>query len=422
MRFDLRAMTAATMFFASSASFAAPLAHQSGVPHYDLEMTSEEYRALVQELTTIEDDSSPELRRLLDIGARNLEWYSHINSLRDPSRRLELSTPGTQGGIPIDTPSLSNEAIIMQQYNDWLAATDVGVSHVLLNAVAFPDNPPVSDDAYLQAARQIDKIYQRASRWLLQLPYRDAYKAQQKYDVRGYYFLSREADLQAKLQGWNALSDADKARLQPLLVGQCFNAEANTLEQCSNDFAAAVLAGTVAAYFDLYAAGAKDLWDSYFAIPVQRTDVTWTARNANSFRIPFRDPENTEVTNWLRDNIEDEFKWNGWQLRLDFIDSSDDYTTHIVFEPGTTPHVNELGGSIITMDANRSLNEYSSRWTIRHEYGHVLGLPDCYVEFFDEGLQAMVNYQLDIDNLMCSRRGKFQQGHYDELRRVYFTH
>jgi len=53
-----------------------------------------------------------------------------------------------------------------------------------------------------------------------------------------------------------------------------------------------------------------------------------------------------------------------------------------VFEPGVTPHVNGIGGRIITMDANAPLDDYDVSWTIRHEYGHVLGFPDCYVEFY----------------------------------------
>ena len=48
-----------------------------------------------------------------------------------------------------------------------------------------------------------------------------------------------------------------------------------------------------------------------------------------------------------------------------------------------TPHVNRLGGNVIVMDAAASIEVYAIRWAIRHEYGHVLGLPDCYFEFYD---------------------------------------
>ena len=89
------------------------------------------------------------------------------------------------------------------------------------------------------------------------------------------------------------------------------------------------------------------------------------------------------------------------------------------FEPGTTPHVNGAGDTI-TMDANQALNEYDSTWTIRHEFGHVLGFPDCYVEFYDEEAGLMINYQIDTSNLMCSRRGHLQDKHFQQLKKHYF--
>jgi hypothetical protein len=73
------------------------------------------------------------------------------------------------------------------------------------------------------------------------------------------------------------------------------------------------------------------------------------------------------------------------------------------------------------MDGNRNIDEYSARWTIRHEYGHVLGFPDCYLEFYDVETETMINYQLDITDLMCSRRGAFKVNHFDQLKAAYFT-
>ncbi|NBY20839.1 hypothetical protein EBQ74_11505 [bacterium] len=134
---------------------------------------------------------------------------------------------------------------------------------------------------------------------------------------------------------------------------------------------------------------------------------------------PFEKPDSEEVFSFLKENIEDEWRWSGWALKLNFI-KGDWNTTHVEFIPGATPHVNGLAGSTITMDANQPLTEYHVRWTIRHEFGHTLGFPDCYVEFYEPNQHEMISYQVDTTNLMCSRRGKLQEKHFLELKRVYY--
>jgi hypothetical protein len=76
-------------------------------------------------------------------------------------------------------------------------------------------------------------------------------------------------------------------------------------------------------------------------------------------------------------------------------------------------------GNTIVIDRNTDIDEYEVRWTIRHEFDHVLRLPDCYIEFYDQELGAAVNYQIDTSDLMCSRAGNINQRIVDELKRVY---
>jgi hypothetical protein len=412
--------TALVTMALSSQAFSAPN-QATQLPHLDLEMTGREYQPLVSDLINTEDVSSPQLRAILRIGKRNLEWLDHINSLRDVTNQLELSTADTQIGYPIDAPTLNNESLVLQSYTEWLTTTPESISGVLTSEVIYPDVPPTADENFLTTAREIDRIYQRASRWLLQVSYLEEYKLEKKNDIRGYYYLSREIELQSKLNNWNQLSAAERQRLQPLLVGQCFNKKTTTLSACETELAQDVTANDVWNFYLKYFSVAKQTFDSFFVIPKYRTDVTWTTSSPDLFSIPFANPDNNTVKNWLRDNIQDEWKWHDWQLSLNFIDTTDKDTTHVEFVEGATPHVNALAGSVITMDGNRAIDEYSSRWTIRHEYGHVLGFPDCYIEFYDARASVMVSYQIDTENLMCSRRGHLQEIHYDELRRIYFN-
>jgi hypothetical protein len=388
------------------------------VPHLDLEMTSEEYRALTEHLGELESDDP--LTTILNIGKRNLDWLEYINAARPDDQKLALSSAATQNGFPIAAPTIANRTIISQQWDEAKAALPAFIKNIVVDGGSFVRDLPMTDDEFLVHLRIVDRAYQRASRWLLQEPYMDYYTQSAWKDVRGYYHLQREPDLLTKLNNWTSLAAADKARLKPLLISQCRNMEL-TYEECETEFNGAVSGGLLRVFHTRYQPIAAEHWNTFFKIPTSRTDVTWTAENPNLATIPFRNPQNDAVLAWLRDNIQDEWKWGTWALQLVFHDQGDDDMTHIVFEPGATPHVNRIAGSEITMDGNRSISEYSSRWTIRHEYGHVLGFPDCYLEFFDAQAGVMIQYQLDITDLMCSRRGALKQTHYDEMKRVYFT-
>ncbi len=133
--------------------------------------------------------------------------------------------------------------------------------------------------------------------------------------------------------------------------------------------------------------------------------------------VVFNTPSLPKFIPYLKNNIEDEFRWENWGMKMTFGNYSSG--PRLVFETGVVPHVNGLGGDTITMDSNQPIEEYESQWTIRHEFGHVLGLPDCYHEFYDTDLKAYVNYQLDITDLMCSRAGNIKERIYLELKKAY---
>lgn len=390
----------------------------ANLPHLDLEMSSEEYRDLTEALLETEGDDP--LKVILEKGKRNLDWIDFINAARANGNKLELSTPATQRGIPITEPSSSNRNIVMAQWDEVLTALPAQMVSILIDGADFSSTLEISDEDFLLHARLFDRTYQRAARWLLQEPYLAEYAEISGNDVRGYYFLANDPDAEINLQTYRKLPRDLQSKYEAALLGICRNAE-QTLDACKTELNASLTRNNNAVpFFRKYNSTSAELWSSYFDIPTTRTDVVWNSQNSNELVIPFLNPLRPTILNWLRDNIEDEFKWLDWRLKLDFQDTGDENMTHVEFVPGATPHVNRIAGSIITMDGNRNIDEYSSRWTIRHEYGHVLGFPDCYLEFYDVVSATMINYQLDITDLMCSRRGAFKENHYDQLKRAYF--
>jgi hypothetical protein len=387
----------------------------SSLPHWDLEMTSAEYARL---LPFVELKTADPLQEYLRLGKRNLDWIEHINARRPDGAKLQLSTPETQGGIPIDQPSESNRDLIRKRYAVAEAALPAFMREVLLEGKPFHDAAPISDEEFLVHLRAIDRIYQYASRWLLQEPYLAEYAEFSKEDVRGIYYLRKEKDIEGVLADWSMLPAARKAELSGWLKGICRNA-AHSVDRCARDFTEAELLGRVPEFYRKHLPHAEMTWESYFALENPRPEARWSSQYPGQFLFPFLDPQDARVRTFLKDNIEDEWKWGKWALTFEFRQNPKGLA-RIRFEPGATPHVNGLGGDTITMDANRSLEEYSTRWTIRHEFGHVLGLPDCYIEFYDESRAVMVSYQIDITNLMCSRKGKLQERHVLELRKHYY--
>ena len=392
----------------------------------DLDMTGHEYRVLLEKpeysdaKEFADDPNDQQFADIQAMGKRNLDWFININKNRPPAQQLQLYNPQVQSGTPIDKPNEYNEEIVLASYAKLQSELPPEYSAVLFAKTPLPPNHPLAaDEDYLAWARKTDRVYQSASRWLIMKPNLIFLAQRASGDIRGHYFLSRIPELQTKLSNWGSLNSEDQKNYSFWLTLNCKNT-ATLFVNCNSKMDSAIKKNTVSNYYAQYKEGAKKRFDSYFVIGSRRSDIKWSSADANNLYVPFVDPQNFEVLTWLRDNIQDEWQWSNWQLNLNFIPSGST-TTQVQFVAGATPHVNALAGNFITMDANAPLQDYGSRWTIRHEYGHTLGIPDCYIEFYDTERKVIINYQIDLDNLMCSRRGHLQEKHYEELKRVYFA-
>jgi hypothetical protein len=385
----------------------------------DLEMTGPEYQRYFDANKEVGNRASAAINKIIDVGARNLEWFKLINAHRPADAQLALYTPELQVGIPMDKPREYNEKTVLADYKALTDAMPENYKSVLLGNAALPTTHPMaSDDEYLEWARKTDRVYQIASRWSLMEPNLSGLAARSTGDIRGYYFLGKVDGLQSLLNNWEAIPEADKTNYTTWLILVCHNNNKDK-SKCKTELNQAINNNSVNAYYTKYLPASKVRYDSYFNLQNPRSDVVWNSQNPQTMFVPFATPQSAEVKKWLADNIEDEWTWADWHLRLNFIHGTFG-TTAVEFEAGATPHVNGLGGSQITMDANAPLQDYGSRWTIRHEYGHTLGFPDCYVEFYDTEREIITNYQLDLDNIMCSRRGHIQARHYNDLKAKYY--
>lgn len=391
------------------------------LPHLDPEMTGPEYRVLLEQLqkqqgflTKRTDDP---LLAILDLGKRNLDWLAAINKNRADQDKLQLTTADSTKAYPIDAPGYSNRDIIQKALADVKTTMPQPMADVIFGTGPIPETNPLDDTTFLEFARQMNHVYEMASRWLLEEPYLDDYKTMAQEDIRGYYFLNNETNLEWNLNHWSSLDADTQTKYSAWLTGECFNSN-NYLKACQTKLANAIKKKKVWEYHQNYVADAQRVYNGFFELQNPRPEIIWNSKTPNIMFMPFTTPNTQAVQAWFKSNVEDEWHVNDWHLQINFANKPN--LAKVVFEPGATPHVDDLGGDTITMDANRDINEYIVTWTIRHEFGHVLGFPDCYVEFYDAQNEVMINYQIDINNLMCSRRGHLQTQHYDQLKKNYY--
>lgn len=352
----------------------------------------------------------------IDYGMRNMAWLKHLNSKRPQNDKISLTNKASTGGYPPDQPSEYSPAIVGERLDKLKADMPKAMKEVIVDGKPLTQQLPVPVEEFIEWGRKTDRIYQTALRWKNAQPWLSWYETARAKDIRGIFFFTKmdATERTAKLTNPAALTEKEQSDFSDWLTSMCLNNGAS-LAVCRGHVQRAIESGqSLLPMFEAYETGATHVYNLNFTVQHARSDVKFDSQNL--VEVPFRTPHDPKILAFVRDNIEDEWRSGTWALKLIFNLSA---ATQIQFVPGATPNVNGLGGNIITMNAEQPITEYDAQWTIRHEYGHVLGLPDCYVEYYDSERAVMVTYQIDIDNLMCSRHGHIQQKHVDELKRVY---
>ena len=395
------------------------LAHElKGPPHLDLEMTSEQYHQHLagQRGHKFFKNDNPTITQAINLGNRLSSWIKLVNEQRTPENAIRLTSSANRGGgIPIDRPNSYSPETIREKLQLALNEMPQEMKTILTTGVKLPSTLPVDDQTFITFARQIDRQYQTAARYKSIDQWRSYYIQAANRDVRGFYYLSTNKISADDLRDVELIPENKRDAVKEALTGICFNSTSR-LEDCQKAVAGSWRENTLAEFYKKFIKDAKKNWDSFFLIPknARRKDINW---RGNTAEVPFNTPSIPKFVPYLQENIEDEFRFGDWIMRINF--GVFQNGPELVFKPNVVPHVNGLGGNQIVMDSNQPIEEYESQWTIRHEFGHVLGLPDCYHEFYDTNTNAYVNYQIDVTDLMCSRAGNMNERIYLELKQAY---
>lgn len=387
--------------------------------HMDLEMTSEEYAALLKNKSVSEKQNikadDPAISSTIKLGARLSKWVTLVNANRPEGPAIRLTSPATRHSSPIDKPNIYSPSIIANAVKTTLSEMPESMREVVTGNAELPTTIGMDDETFILHARRLDRNYQSAARYKTVDEFRSEYIQAANSDIRGYYYLTQNKIGVAELTDLTIYPATKLEEIKNALLKLCLN-NSKRQSTCKKELDKAVRNNQVAAFYTAHFAKGEQTWKDFFVIPSngRRSDIQWAG---NVAVVPFNTPELPKFIPYLQNNIEDEFRWKDWGMKIEF--GQFENGPRLKFVPGVVPHVNGLGGNEIVMDSNQPIEEYESQWTIRHEFGHVIGLPDCYHEFYDVEAKAYVSYQLDITDLMCSRAGNMNERIYLELKKAY---
>lgn len=364
----------------------------------------------------VKNSEKQKLQPLLNLGERAVAWLNLVNQNRNYETRLNLADRTTKNPVPPESPKVNSVKYLLNTFQERSAQMPEPMRAYLLEGKALVEIPPVSDEVFIKSIRGFNGAYQNAIRLIGQVSWFDYYAEQDVQDIRGYYFFMKDPAAEKDLLQFFKLETDLQTKYSEWLIGMCHNSSISK-ENCATELNQFVMRDQVAAFYSKYLGAAKATYDSYFQVRKIRQDLKWNT-GRSSLTQDFILPSVDTISLWLKTNVEEEWKIPGFELLVNFV-SKNRFSPFLVFEKGVTPHVSGTTWNTITMDPDYSLDDYDTQWTIRHEFGHVLGFKDCYLEFYDKDKEEMLYYTIEPDNLMCAWGGKLQPSHIEELKRVY---
>ncbi len=97
--------------------------------------------------------------------------------------------------------------------------------------------------------------------------------------------------------------------------------------------------------------------------------------------------------------------WSNSKFKIEFYDAKKAKgSVQVIRTTDFISRVNEA--TPLFIELSKSTKGIMASKTFAHEFGHVLGFPDCYLEFFEREKNQIIYYELDHKrkNLMCSLR------------------
>lgn len=122
----------------------------------------------------------------------------------------------------------------------------------------------------------------------------------------------------------------------------------------------------------------------------------------------YNDGFQEELFQDIINNIEKVWSKNKLKLQISSVSTGMEYDLKVTAIQNELSHVKN--NDLTTMYLDKELDRMTIVSVAAHEFGHNLGFPDCYIEYFDTAKNALVYYELSPKNrnIMCSLKAGYK--------------
>lgn len=368
------------------------------------------------------------LEDIIRVGARALDWVDLLQKDTPIEKREQIWRRVDRiGREPTpETPFVYNPGNIVEEYNKAIEGAPASVVEVIKGKGELPGAVPagLTIKDVVSAVRGVHTVYSRASRWLVLYQWRFA-MGKGRSDFRGWVKIKKSRDALISMTGrWDSLTRSDRERFVNDLAEACPLAIGASVKSCKRSYGKLVdrpddgveALGWLSELLDR----GQRVYDSKFGVARAHEGVrTHVEGGFHQIEMPTVGID-AETFAWIQQRVDEAWFFKGFIGVKLFQTSGGRGAVRVDWEKGALPHVNGIAGDVITMDSNTPKWLEHTQTVMRHEFGHVLGFPDCYVEFWDDDVNSFVFYSLDPVDAMCALSGEYFERHREALIRGYF--
>ena len=366
------------------------------------------------------------LQEIINAGARALAWVDQLQTNLPAEQREQIWRRIDRVGHEASPaePMTYNPTIIIALYEEARSALLPGLADILEGRgdlpTALPGGLALADA--MPGIRKVHTAYSRASRWIMLSRWR-LQLSKSSRDFRPWLRLQAEREALMDLaRQWTGASAETRRNAVHLAVSAC-PIGGQSLAKCTREAARLVLSGNsrrAERWFAGIFERGRSAYDEKFLIPSAHAGTKATHDGAVLRLKFFTENIPAEILQWIASEVA--LAWNNSVLNIEVSAEPGRRPlgrVHVLWEAGALPHVDSIGGSEITMDANTPLWLEHTRTVMQHEFGHVMAFPDCYTEFWDDEADAFMFYTLDPTDRMCALSGETVARHGLALTQAY---